>query len=306
MSSGGRDLTPSGSPSSRNSRGLAPSVGTPCLIACMLTFPCLSRTQVKAGVPLTGPPVQTQSQQNGQNQPQPKNVLTIAEINELDAGFHKKMDAAQDAYDHEKFGDAEAAFSLLAEEIQAAIQRISTATLQKNSFMEIDGVKKPATTQTETEWFTRTLNKAQQRKNMAGILRKVTDLQKQAADFLGAGKYPEDRDAYQKSAELLAESRSQFGDQEYQFFASRSENGRMQSITTFWAKQFRALRDRYNRTTDDPKMSTEEIHKTIQSVAEEIVREGYADPTKHADMPEDARTLFRNLLNAANQYLGSQ
>ncbi len=276
------------------------------LFTILLAVPCISRAQVHAGVPMTGPPVQTQSEQSRTDQPQPKNVLTIAEINALDVGFHKKMDAAQDAFDHEKFGDAEDAFSQLAQEIQDAIKRISTATLQKNSFIEIDGVKKPATVQTETEWFTRSLNKAQQRKNAAGILRKVTDIQKQAADLLSAGKYPDDRDAYQKSADLLTESRSQLGDTEFQFYSERSENGLKVSVTSYWSKQFRGLRDRYNRTTDDAKMSPEEIHQTIKSVADEIVREGYADPAKHPDMPADARLLFHNLLDAANQYLGSQ
>ena len=34
------------------------------------------------------------------------NLLTLAELNELDAGFHKEMDAAQEAFDREAFGDA--------------------------------------------------------------------------------------------------------------------------------------------------------------------------------------------------------
>jgi hypothetical protein len=255
---------------------------------------------------MTGPPVQTESEQTRTDQPQPKNVLTIAEINELDVGFHKKMDAAQEAFEHEKFGDAEDGFSQLVQDVQGAIKRISVATLQKNTFIEIDGVKKPATMQTETEWFTRTLNKAQQKKNAAGVLRKVTEIQKQAADLLSAGKYPEDRDAYQKSTDLLTASRSQIDDGEFQFYSARSENGRSVSVTTYWAKQFRALRDKYNKTTDDPRMSPEEIHRTIKSVADEITREGYADPMKHPDMPDDARVLFHNLLDAANQYLGSQ
>jgi hypothetical protein len=276
------------------------------IFTLLLALPGISHAQVKAGVPMTGPPVQTQSEQSRTDQPQPKNVLTIAEINALDAGFHKKMDAAQDAFAHEKFADAEDGFSQLAKEIQDTIKRISTATLQKNSFIEIDGVKKPATIQTETEWFTRSLNKAQQRKNAAGILLKVTDIQKQAADLLSAGKYPDDRDAYQKATDLLAESRAQVDDTEFQFYSARSENGLKVSLTTYWAKQFRSLRDKYNRTTDDPKMSPEEVHQTIKSVADEIVREGYVDPTKHPDMPADARLLFRNLLDAANQYLGSQ
>jgi hypothetical protein len=53
-------------------------------------------------------------------------------------------------------------------------------------------------------------------------------------------------------------------------------------------------------------MSPEEIRGTIQSVADEIVKEGYADPSKYPDMPDDARVLFHNLLDAANQYLRSQ
>jgi hypothetical protein len=258
------------------------STGVAMGLSILLAFSGVSRAQVRA------------------------NLLTLAELTELDAGFHKEMDAAQEAFDREAFGDAEGEFSQLAQEIEATIKRISVSTPPKNSFLEIDGVKQPVTIQTETEWFTRTLNSAQQKKNAAGILRKVTDIQKQAADLLSAGKYPEDCDAYQESADLLAENRSQIDDGEFKFFAARSENGRRQSVTTFWAKQFGALRDRYNRTTEDSKMSPEEIRQTIRSVADEIVSQGYADPLKHPDMPDDARALFHNLLGAANQYLGSQ
>ncbi len=143
-------------------------------------------------------------------------------------------------------------------------------------------------------------------KETAGALRKVAEIQKQAADLLNAGKYPGDRDTYQKSADVLTENHSHIDDAEFQFFSQRSETGRKESISTYWANQFRLLKVRYNRTTEDAKMSPEEIHRTIQSVADEIVREGYADPLKHPDMPGDARALFHNLLDAADQYLGSQ
>lgn len=302
MNSGSRDLPRrTGRVFSGARGGTAASIFT-----ILLALPGVSSAQVRAGSSLTGPQVQTESQQTETQQSQPKNLVTLAELNELDAKFHKEMDAAQEAFDREAFGDAENGFSQLAQETEATIKRISVATLPKNSFLEIDGVRKPATIQAETEWFTRTLNKAQQKKNAAGILRKATDIQKQAAELLSAGKYPEDRDAYRKSADLLAENRSQIDDQVFQFFSARSENGRRLSITTFWAKQFRALQDRYNRTTEDAKMSTEEIHRTIKSVADEIVSEGYADTSKYPDMPDDARALFHNLLDAANQYLGAQ
>ena len=141
---------------------------------------------------------------------------------------------------------------------------------------------------------------------MAHILRAATDIQKQAMDLLSAGKYPEDRDAYRKSAEFLVENRAQLDDPTFQFYSTRAENGQKQSITDFWGKAFRRLRDKYNRTTEDAKMSPDEIRGTIQSVAEEIIREGYTDPAKHPDMPEDARALFLTLLTTANQYIGSK
>jgi hypothetical protein len=169
----------------------------------------LSLAQVRAGSSLTGPQPQTESEQTRTQQVQPKNLLTMDELTALDSKFHKEMDVAQDAFDREKFADAETAFSQLAQDTEDAIKRISVSTLAKNTFIEVDGVKKPATIQAETEWFARTLNKAQQKKNVAGILRGVTDMQKQAADLLSAGKYPEDRDAYRKSADLLAANRSQ-------------------------------------------------------------------------------------------------
>ena len=102
------------------------------------------------------PPEQPQSKQS-----QAKNLLTLEELNTLDAKFHKELDAAQEASDGEKFGDAEQGFVQLMQEIEVALNRIAVSTFPRNSFMEIDGVKKPATVQTETEWFTRTLNKAQ-------------------------------------------------------------------------------------------------------------------------------------------------
>ncbi len=275
------------------------------LVFILLALPCISRAQVHAGDTLTGPPVKNQPRQAAPDEPQPKGVLTIAEITELDAGFHKIMDGAQNAFDHEKFADALEGFSQVEQDIQNAIKRISISTPPKNTFIVIDGDRKPATIQAEIDWFTRTLNTAQRKKAAAGILQKVTGIQNQAADLLSAGKYPEDRDAYQKSTDLLEASRSQIADSEFQFYSARSENGRQVSVTTYWASQFRVLRDRYNRTTDG-KMSPEEIHATIQSVADEISKEGYTDPMKHLDMPDDARTLFHNLLNAANQYLGSQ
>jgi hypothetical protein len=239
-------------------------------------------------------------------EPPPKNLLTLAELNTLDAKFHKELDATQEAFDREIFGDAEQGFAQLSKEVEDLIARIAVSTLPKNSFLEIDGVKKPVTVQTETEWFTRIQDKAKRGKNAAGILRNVSDMQKQGMELLSAGKYPEDLEAYRKSLQALTENRSQVDDSTFQFFSARSENGLKQSGADYWGAKFGGLRDKYNRTTEEPKMSPEEIRGTIKAVADEIATQGYTDPAKFPDMPEDARALFRTLLSAASQYVGTQ
>lgn len=269
----------------------------------VLLLPALAGAQISSGGQLAGPHLETESEQTAGQKSPGKNVLPLAELDALDAKYHKELDAAQEAFDREAFGEAEGAFARLAQETEETIRRISAATLPKNSFIQVDGVRKPATIENETEWFTRTLNKALQRKNAAGILANVTGIQKQADDLLAAGKYPEDRDAFLKAADVLSQNRAQLDDQSFQYYSARSENGRRESVTTYWATQFRALRDRYNSTTEAGKMSPEEIHQTIQSVAAEIVKQGYVDAAKHPDMPADARALFQNLLDAANAYL---
>jgi len=109
--------------------------------------------------------------QSPPKQAAPKNLLPLAELNALDLKFHQELDAAQDAFDRESFSDAERGLAQLTGEIEDTIKKIAVSTLPKNGFLEVDGVKKPATA--ETEWFTRILDKARNRKDAAGILRNV-------------------------------------------------------------------------------------------------------------------------------------
>ena len=277
------------------------------LLAPMLTILCglagISRAQ--SLIPNQGHPL-TPLNQSPSKEPQPKNLLPLAELHALDVKFQKESDAARDSFDREAFGDAEQGYAQLIQEIEDTIKRIAVSTLPKNSFIEIDGVKKPATIQAETEWYTRTLDKAKSKKEAASLLRSVTDMQKQAMALLTAGKYPDDRDAYQKSVQTLSENRSKLDDATFQFYSARSENGQKESSTEYWSAKFRALRDKYNRTTEEPKMSQEEIRATIKAVADEITAQGYTDASKFPDMPEDARALFATLLSGANQYLAAQ
>ncbi len=235
----------------------------------------------------------------------PKNLLTLEELNTLDAKFHKEMDVAQEFFDREKFADAQKGFADVAAEIDDTLKRIAVSTLPKNGTMEIDGVKKPATVQNETEWFGRTRDKVKRKQDQSGILANVTDLQKQAQDLLIAGKYPDDLQMYQRAADALAANHAQLDDEAFQFFAARSENGLKQASTAYWAKEFRRLQDKYNKTTEG-NMAPDEVRKTIQSVADEIVSQNYLDPAKYPRMPDDARGLIRQLLDAAKQYLGAQ
>ncbi len=239
-------------------------------------------------------------------EPQPKKLLTLAELNALDVKFHTELDAAQEAFDREAFTDAEQGFTQVTQELEDTLKKIVSSPLQKNGFLQIDGVKKPATTQTETEWFTRILDKAKRKKDASALLLNVTGIQKQAMALMTAGKYPDDLDAYRKSLAALIQNRSLMDDATFQFFSSRSENGQKQSITDYWGAKFRGLRDKYNRTTEEPKMSQEEIRATIKAVADEITTQGYTDAAKFPDMPDDARALFGTLLNAAKQYLAAQ
>jgi len=273
------------------------------ILAILCAFTGISQAQ--SLIPNMGHP-STPINQTPAKEPPPKNLLTLAELNTLDAKFHKELDAAQEAFDRETFGDAEHGFAQLSQEVQDLIARIAVSTLPKNSFLEIDGVKKPVTVQTETEWFTRIQDKAKRGKNAAAILRNVSDMQKQGMELLSAGKYPEDLEAYRKSLQAVTENRSQVDDSTFQFFSARSENGLKQSSADYWGAKFRGLRDKYNRTTEEPKMSPEEIRGTIKAVADEIATQGYTDAAKFPDMPEDARALFRTLLSAANQYLATQ
>ena len=263
-----------------------------CIIVMLAVFCGISSAQYGSS---PSPPVQLQAQ------PVPKNLLKLEELNALDAKFHKDLDTAQEAFDGEKFTEAEQGFSQLSTEIEGTLKRIATATLTKG-VLEIDGVRKPATVENETAWFSRTLEKAKQKKSASSVMRSVSDVQKQANDLLSAGKYPEDVDAYRKSAQLLETNRAQLDEATFQFFLKRAANGEVQANASYWGKEFQRLKDTYNKSTDD-KLATEEVRRIIQSVADEIAAKGYLDATKNPEMPEDARSLFHTLADAAHQYL---
>jgi hypothetical protein len=269
----------------------------------ILFTPGISRAQ--SLIPNQGHP-STPIDQSTSKGSQPKNLLPLAELHTLDVKFQKETDAAKDAFDREAFSDAEQGYAQLIQEIEDTIKKIAVSTLPKNSYIEVDGVKKPATIQTETEWYTDTLDKAKRKKDASSLLRNVNDMQKQAMDLLTAGKYPDDLDTYRKSLQVLTENRVKLDDATFQFYSARSENGQKESTTEYWGGKFRALRNKYNRTADEPKMSPEEIRSTIKAVADEITSQGYTDAAKFPDMPQDARALFSTLLNAANQYLAAQ
>ena len=203
------------------------------ILAMLFAFPRISHGQ--SAIPNMGPPSTPlgQSQSKGS---QPKNVMTLEELNSLDAKFHKEMDVAQDAFDRESFSDAEQGFAQLTQEIDDTIKRIAVSTFPKNASFEVDGVKKPVNVQTETELFTRTLDKAKRRKDAAGILRNVADMQKQAMALLTAGKYPDDLDAYRKSLKALIESRSQLDDSTFEFFPRGRRTAKNRAVRIIGAR----------------------------------------------------------------------
>jgi len=232
----------------------------------------------------------------------PKNLISMDELNMLDQKFHKELDAAQEAEDREKFADAEQQFGQLADEVDAELKRIAVASFPKNATIEFDGVKRPVTTAVETEWFSRTRDKAQKGKDEAAVLNNVAGMQKQADDLLKAKKYPGDLDAYKKAAAALGESKTKVRDDTYKFFLARSVNGEKEAVTTYWSDEFGRLRDQYNKSTDD-KLTPAQVRDIIQGVMKEINDKGYLDPAKHPDMPQDARNLFQTLADAGNKYL---
>jgi cytochrome c556 len=272
------------------------------ILAILFGFTGILRAQASA-MPNVGKPSSPFTQSS--KEAQPKNLLPLEELRALDVKFQKEMEAAQDAFDREAFSEAEQGFAQLTQEIEDTIRKIAASTLPKNSFIETDGVKKPATIQTETEWYTRTLDKAKRKKEAASILQNVTGMQKQGMALMTAGKYPDDLDAYRKSLQALTENRPKLDDAMFQFYSARSENGQKESSADYWGSKFRALRDQYNRTTEEPRMSQEEIRGTIKAVADEIATQGYTDAAKFPEMPDDARSLFGTLLSAANQYLAA-
>jgi hypothetical protein len=266
----------------------------------------LTIVAILAGLPgtLPGSRALAQSQSRAKQAPQ-KDVLTADDLHDSDQKFRVDLDVAQGDSAREKFREAQDHFALVIEETESFIKRIANASLPQNGFILMNGARIPMTVETETELFQGILTKARNGKLQAAALQNVADIQTQAADLLSAGKYPDARDTWQKAKDALALNRSQIDDSTFQFFQARADNGQRESITMLWANEYRRLRDKYNRTTEDDKMSPEEIRGTIQSVAEEISSRGYTDPLKHPDMPADARDLFRKLLDVANQYLHS-
>jgi hypothetical protein len=231
-----------------------------------------------------------------------KNLISMAELNTLDQKFHKELDAAQEAEDREKFAEAARQFAQLSDEVDALLKRVAVATFPKNSTIEFDGVTKPVTTAVETEWFSRTLDKAEKGKAEADILNNVAGMQEQAQQLLQAKKYPDDVEMYKKAAAVLGENKSKIRDENYKFVLARLVNGEKEAVTTYWGDEFGRLRDRYNKSTDD-KLTPAQVRDIIQGVMKEINDNGYLDPAKHPDMPEDARNLFRTLADAGNKYL---
>jgi len=224
------------------------------------------------------------------------------ELNSLDQKFHKELDAAQDAEDREKFAEAAQQFAQLSDEVDALLKRIAVATFPKNSTIEFDGVTRPVTPAVETEWFSRTLDKAEKGKAEADVLNSVAGIQKQAQELLQAKKYPDDIEMYKKAASVLGENKTKVRDENYKFALARLVNGEKEAVTTYWADEYGRLRDRYNKSTDD-KLTPAQVRDIIQGVMKEINDNGYLDPAKHPDMPEDARNLFRALADAGNKYL---
>ncbi|HVW11178.1 MAG TPA: hypothetical protein VHC90_21480 [Bryobacteraceae bacterium] len=51
------------------------------------------------------------------------------------------------------------------------------------------------------------------------------------------------------------------------------------------------------------KLAPAQVREIIQAVVKEMNDKGYLDPAKYPDMPDDARSLFRTLSEAANKYL---
>jgi hypothetical protein len=150
----------------------------------------------------------------------------------------------KDAFDREAFSDAEQGYAQLIQKIDDAIKKIAVSTLPKNSFIEVDGVKKPATIQKRPNG-TGTLDKVKRKKDAASLLRNVNDVQKQAMDLLTAGKYPGDLDTYRKSLRVLTENRAKLDDATFQFYSARSKNAQKESVTEYWRAKFRALRNKY-------------------------------------------------------------
>jgi hypothetical protein len=149
-----------------------PSSGRLAIAMLAILYGCAGISPAQSLIPNMGHP-STPFDQSPPKQAAPKNLLPLAELNALDLKFHQELDAAQDAFDRESFSDAERGLAQLTGEIEDTIKKIAVSTLPKNGFLEVDGVKKPATAETETEWFTRILDKARNRKDAAGILRNV-------------------------------------------------------------------------------------------------------------------------------------
>jgi hypothetical protein len=235
-------------------------------------------------------------------QPDTNHLINLDELNTLDQKFHKEMDAAQDAMDHDRFAEAEQQFGQLSDEVDALLKRLAVASFPKNSKLVVNGEEKPVTVQVETDYFSGTRDKAEKRKAEAAALNNVTGIQKQADELLKAKKYPDDLEMYKKAADALGENKAKIRDENYKFVLAGLVNGQKQAVTDYWGDEFRRLRDQYNKSTDD-KLAPAEVREIIQGVMKEINGKGYLDPAQHPEMPEDARNLFRTLADAGNKYL---
>ncbi len=230
-----------------------------------------------------------------------KPMISVNELGTLDVKFHNEMDAADANVEGQKFADADHGLTQLISEIDDLLQRIQTTPIQKGSF-QVDGVSKPTTPENETAYFKSIKDKAVSRKAVESILAPISDQEKHATDLLISGKNLEARDGFHKASTELAANKTRIPEAAYQEYLARSISGQQAAVTSYWSAEFDRLKKTYNASTD-PGLSPEQVHATVKAVADEIAQKGYLDPAKTPDMPADARALFKNLLDTANQYL---
>jgi hypothetical protein len=252
-------------------------------------------------MPSAGINVAPPANANDSQKAPPGNLITLNELSGADVRFHRELDAVDASIQGQKFSDADDELTKLLSEIDALLQRIAVSPIQKGS-LQLDGISQPANQGNETTYFTHIRENAAGKKATSGMLAPIAALQKQAMDALVANRFTEARDAYRKSSEQLVAHKAQIMPAIYEEYAARSDSGEKASVTSYWSSEYARLRDRYNTSTAEG-LSTDKVREIIKSVADEVTSKGYNDPSKYSDMPADARSLFRDLLFTANQYL---